>query len=193
MITNPALVGMNEVPCFGFIWWNGRLRLRMPFFWCAFGHDRENGCAQNTRRYERVICAYYLHNYPVSILGDSPGSNNCMVPRKILAMSIQQNSWRPSAWSTGQLLYKQTIFGKILCHHCLFRQRALCGALSPHPIYYPQHTSCSTSYSPPNNVKLPFCVERTEIHQENNMLLGPLEVLESAGLTGVARSSFKIL
>ena len=30
-------------------------------------------------------------------------------------------------------------------------------------------------------------------HQENNMLLGPLEVLESAGLTGVARSSFKIL
>ena len=42
-------------------------------------------------------------------------------------------------------------------------------------------------------MKLPFCVERTEIHQENNMLLGPLEVLESAGLTGVARSSFKIL
>ena len=30
-------------------------------------------------------------------------------------------------------------------------------------------------------------------HQENNKLLGPLEVLESAGLTGVARSSFKIL
>jgi hypothetical protein len=32
-----------------------------------------------------------------------------------------------------------------------------------------------------------------DLHQENNMLLGSLEVLESAGLAGVARSSFKFL
>ena len=44
------------------IWFHGRLRLRTAF---AFGHDRENGRAQNTRRYEMVIHAYYLHNYPL--------------------------------------------------------------------------------------------------------------------------------
>jgi hypothetical protein len=31
------------------------------------------------------------------------------------------------------------------------------------------------------------------MHQENNMLLGSLEVLESAGLTGLTRASVKFL
>ena len=46
-----------------------------------------------------------------------------------------------------------------------------------------------------SHVKNPNFLEfgEGEEHQENNMLLGLLEVLESAGLTGVARSSFKNL
>ena len=32
-----------------------------------------------------------------------------------------------------------------------------------------------------------------KLHQENNMLLGSLEVLESAGLTGLTRASVKFL
>ena len=36
-------------------------------------------------------------------------------------------------------------------------------------------------------------IPKWKAHQENNILLGSLEVLESAGLTGVARSSFKFL
>ena len=35
-------------------------------------------------------------------------------------------------------------------------------------------------------------VSRAKAHQENNMLLGSLEMLESAGLTGLTRASVKI-